>query len=128
MFTLDQINDIHDRLGKQHTLPEYLKALNAIGVERADTFLSDGHSEFYGQDNHRLIGIPIHEKFIVNTISNKACLLKQLMLHERGKIDYLEMSRGLANCGVEKWSFDTNVLTISYYDMKQQELLVETIG
>ena len=33
MFTLDQINDAHDRLGNAATLAAYLRALNSIGVE-----------------------------------------------------------------------------------------------
>ena len=39
MFTLDQINDIHERLGRRATLPEYLKALHAIGVDTYDSFI-----------------------------------------------------------------------------------------
>jgi len=35
MFTLEQINDIHDRLGNADTLSQYLEALKNIGV--ADT-------------------------------------------------------------------------------------------
>lgn len=36
MFTLEQINDIHERLGKQATLPEYLLVLKAIGKRSGD--------------------------------------------------------------------------------------------
>jgi len=32
MFTLEQINDIHDRLGNADTLSQYLEALKNIGV------------------------------------------------------------------------------------------------
>ena len=39
MFTLDQINDIHERLGKQATLPQYLQALKSIGVDKYDSFI-----------------------------------------------------------------------------------------
>ena len=35
MFSLEQINRIHDQLGKQATLSQYLKALNAIGVDKS---------------------------------------------------------------------------------------------
>lgn len=37
------------------------------------------------------------------------------------------MSRGLAESGIEKWTVDTNVVTISYYDKKGTPLLVESI-
>jgi hypothetical protein len=45
MFTIEQINAIHDRLGSAKTLAEYVRALKALGVERYDSFLADGHSE-----------------------------------------------------------------------------------
>ena len=34
MFTIDQIDDLHGRLGSAKTLPEYVRALKALGVER----------------------------------------------------------------------------------------------
>ena len=33
MFTLEQINDAHDRLGNAATLAAYLRELNSIGAE-----------------------------------------------------------------------------------------------
>lgn len=45
MFTLDQINDIHERLGKKTTLPDYLRILKAIEVDTYDSFIMDGHSD-----------------------------------------------------------------------------------
>jgi hypothetical protein len=32
MFTIDQINDIHDRLGSAKTFTEYVLALKGLGV------------------------------------------------------------------------------------------------
>ena len=34
MFNLEQINRIHDQLGKQATLLQYLQALKAFGVDK----------------------------------------------------------------------------------------------
>jgi hypothetical protein len=33
MFTLEQINKIHDRLGRAESLAQYIKALNALGTQ-----------------------------------------------------------------------------------------------
>ena len=127
MFTLDQINDIHERLGKQTTLPEYLKALNVIGVDRYDSFITDGHSEYFGKDNQKVVSPPVHKRLTIANTSNREGLLKHLSLHNEGKTDYLEMSRGLAESGTEKWSFDTNKMTITYFNKEGREMLVETI-
>jgi len=47
MFTIEQIDDLHVRLGSAKTLPEHVRALAALGVERYDSYLADGHSEFH---------------------------------------------------------------------------------
>lgn len=127
MFSLNQINDIHERLGKQTTLPEYLLALKAIGVDKYDSFITDGHSEYLGKDNQKLVSPPIHKKLIIANKSNREVFLKHLSLHSQGKTDYFQMSQGLADSGIEKWTFDTSKMTITYYDMEGSEMLVETI-
>jgi len=127
MFTLDQVNDIHERLGKQKTLREYLSALKAIGVNKYDSFISDGHSEYFGQGNQKVVSGPVHKKLTIANISNREGLLKHLNLHNQGKTDYLEMSQGLADSGIEKWAFDTSKMTITYFDIDGRDLLVEAI-
>ena len=127
MFTLDQINDIHERLGKQATLPEYLKALKVIGVDHYESFITDGHSEYFGKDNKKVVSPPVHKTLTIADAGNREELLKHLNLHSEGKADYLEMSRGLADSGTEKWSFDTSRMTITYYDKEGGEMLVEPI-
>jgi uncharacterized protein YbcV (DUF1398 family) len=127
MFTLDQINLIHKQLGKQATLFQYLQALRAIGVNKYDSFVADGHSEYYGNDNQKLMSAPLHEKFTIANESNKEGLLRHLNLHNQGKTDYLEMTKGLADSGIEKWTFDTIKMSITYYDMDGHQMLVERI-
>lgn len=127
MFTLDQIEEIHKNSGKRTSLPEYLQALNAIGVIKYDSFISDGHSEYYGEDGQKLVSPPAHENLIVADISNLEALHIHLNLHEQGKTDYFQMSQGLADSGIEKWTFDTEQMTIAYYDKAGNELLLEDI-
>jgi uncharacterized protein YbcV (DUF1398 family) len=38
------------------------------------------------------------------------------------------MSRALAAAGVEKWTFDTRALTITYYDRAGLAVLSERVG
>lgn len=61
MFTIEQINDLHAKFGRAKTLVEYMRALGAIGVERYDSYLADGHSEYFGQAGHKIISSPQHE-------------------------------------------------------------------
>ena len=59
--------------------------------------------------------------------SNRENLLEHLELHNQGKTSYLEMSKGLADSGIEKWTFDTNDITITYYDNVGKEMLTEDL-
>jgi len=127
MFTIEQINDIHNRLGNANTLADYLYALAAIGIEKYDSYLTDGHSEYFGAQGQKVISPPAHEKHAIAEKSNRENFLKHLKLHEEGKTDYFEMSRGLADSGIEKWTFDTSKLTITYYDKVGNEMLAESI-
>jgi len=128
MFTIEQINDLHDRLGSAKTLLEYLRALKTIGVERYDSYLADGHSEYFGQDGYRIVSLPVHELLHVAETGQRETFLQHLRRHERRETTYLEMSRGLAQSGIEKWTFDTGSMTITYYDKAGREMLVEQIS
>ena len=71
MFTIEQINELHERLGEADTLFEYVCALNAIGVEKYDSYLTDGHSEYFGKQGHKVISPPAHDKLSIAEKSNK---------------------------------------------------------
>ena len=53
-FSFEQIDDLHARLGSARTLPEYVRVLKTLGVERYDSYLADGLSEYLGQGGYRV--------------------------------------------------------------------------
>src|ERR1700761_4905692 len=125
MFTIEQINDVHDKLGAIKTFSAYVKALKSLGVEKAESYLADGHSQYFGAGGYCIESGPVHEKLLIADRSDQENFLRHLSLHEQRKTDYLAMSRGLAESGVEKWTIDTRAATISYYDKKGNQLLME---
>jgi len=92
MFTLEQINNIHDRLGKAETLSQYLEALRNTAVDKCDSFITDGHSEYFGKGGHKVVSLPVHEKLPIAETSNRESFLKHLNLHEERKTNYPELS------------------------------------
>ncbi len=127
MFTLEQINEIHDRLGTIEGLPQYVQALCALGIEKYDSYLTDGHSEYFGMDGQKVVSSAFHETLPISDVSDREKVLEHLDLHNRRETSYLEMSRGLAESGVEKWTVDTRNMTLAYYDRQGNELLIEMI-
>ena len=96
MFTIDQIDDLHARLGSAQTLPEDVQALKAIGVERYDSYLADGHSGYFVQRGQRVVSPPVHEVLAVAETGQRETFLQHLRRHEQRQTRYLEMSMGLA--------------------------------
>ena len=128
MFTIEQINDLHAQLGSARTLPEYVRALKALGVEQYNSYLADGHSEYFGQDGQSVVSPPEHEVLTVAATGQRETFLQHLGRHERHETTYLEMSRGLAESGVEKWTVDTGRMTMTFYDKAGRKMLVEQIS
>jgi uncharacterized protein YbcV (DUF1398 family) len=128
MFTLEEINHLHDRLGSAKTLPEYVRALKAIGVQRYDSYLADGHSEYFGQGGHTVVSPPVHEVLPVAESSQRERFLQHLRRHELRQTTFLEMSRGLAQSGTEKWTVDMGRMTMTFCDKAGIEMLVEQIS
>ena len=127
MFAIEQINDLHSRLGSANTLAEYVLALRGLGIERYDSYLADGHSEYFGQDGQKIISPPVHDVLSVSETGQRETFLHHLRRHEQRETTYLEMSRGLAQSGIEKWTVDTGRMTMTFYDKAGSEMLVEQI-
>lgn len=128
MFSLEDITRIHDELGKADTLPEYLRALRDIGVRHYDSFVIDGHSEYHTADGRTLASEPVHSRFIVGDTCDRDAFLAYMTLVGQGGVGYEQMSQRLAELGVEKWTFDTVALTITYTDKSGRTLLSEPVG
>jgi uncharacterized protein YbcV (DUF1398 family) len=128
MFSLDQISKIHDDFGNADNLALYLRELNAIGVIKYDSFITDGHSEYFGEDDYKLVSGPIHASLTVANKIDRDKFLESLKLHKQLKTSYLKMSKSLADSGIAKWTFDTNKLTLTYYSKDDDEMLMEAIA
>jgi uncharacterized protein YbcV (DUF1398 family) len=127
VFTMAQIDDLHARFGRADSLADYFRGLAEIGVARFDSFVADGHSEFVGAEGQRVVSPPHHELLAIADVSTRAAFLDHLQRHLDGETSYLEMSRGLAASGVEKWVADTAALTMTYLDRDGVALLVEKV-
>jgi uncharacterized protein YbcV (DUF1398 family) len=121
------IDELHDRLGTAETLADYLRGLAAIGVVRFESYLVDGHTEFFGADAGRVASPPHHETLSVAETSDRGAFLEHLRRHGEKQTSYVEMSAGLAASGVEKWVADTAALTMTYCDRAGAALLVDDV-
>ena len=127
VFALAQIDDLHTRLGSADSVADYMRGLAAIGVVRFESFLCDGHTEFFGADGQHLASPAHHEGLTVAEVSDRASVVEHLRRHSGGETSYVEMSEALANSGVEKWVGDTAALTFTYRNRAGDCLLIEHV-
>lgn len=124
---MEQIEELHGRLGSAKTLAEYVRSLAGIGVVRYVSYVSDGHSEYFGHDGRRVMSPPIHDQLSVAVDTDREAFLEHLGRHERGQTSYLEMSRALADSGVQGWTVDTHAMTMTFQGRSGEALLTDHI-
>jgi len=127
VFTIEEIEELHRRLGRADTMPDYVRALADLGVVRYESFVSDGHSVYMGLDAQTVSSSPEHDALSVARTSDCDAFLGHLRSHEQGQTSYLEMSTGLAESGIEKWTVHTHTMTMTFYNRSGDALLVEQI-
>jgi putative acetyltransferase len=128
LFTIEQLDEIHDRLGTMESLADYVRALREVGVDRYESWIGDGHSEYFAADGRSVMSPAAHEVLPIADVGDPAAVVEHLRRHEVGETGYVEMSRSLAASGVEKWAVDTSAMTLTYLDRRGRALLVEEIG
>ena len=65
MFTLEDIKAAHAKVKTGADFPNYIKTLKSLGVKKYDSFVSDGHSIFFADENHQVISGPKYEPLSV---------------------------------------------------------------
>lgn len=127
MFTLDQIKSAHSKVKSGADFPAYIQDLIQLGVHRYETFVSDGHTNFYDEQGTVLQSEAKYNELQVATESNQAQFISDLKNHQQGNTDYPTFCADCAKAGVEKWLVDTSKMTCTYLDGNEKEILIEAI-
>jgi len=127
LFTLDDIKAAHAKVKTGADFPNYIKTLKQLGVKKYDSFVSDGHSIFFGAENHQVISGPKYKALPIAESSNSLQFKVYLQSHQQGQTDYPGFCRHAAETGVDKWTVDLDRMTCTYYDKTNTCMLVEQI-
>jgi uncharacterized protein YbcV (DUF1398 family) len=127
MFTIAQIKEAHARVETGADFPTYIQDLIALGVLGYDTFVNDGHIEYFGTDNFRAAATDTYNNIIIAPSANKERFIEFLVMHQGGQTDYLTFCNHAAQCGIAKWSVNIIEMTCTYYDQSGAAILIEKI-
>jgi uncharacterized protein YbcV (DUF1398 family) len=127
MFTTEQIKQAHSKVKSGADFPAYIKDLKQLGVTFYETYVSDGHTDYFGENNYKTSS---QAKYGVLTIAedcNADMFKADLSAHQQGKTDYPTFCKDCAKSGIEKWAVSIKNMTCTYYDKAGNKILVEQI-
>jgi uncharacterized protein YbcV (DUF1398 family) len=127
MFTLEQIRTAHVKVKSGADFPAYIRELKGLGVTYYETYVTDGHTDYQGNNDSRLTSPAKYDTLIISDNINAEQFKKDLFHHQQGGSDYLQFCKQCADNGIEKWAVSLQAMTCTYYDKAGVEVLVETI-
>ena len=127
MFTVEQIQAAHSKVKSGADFPGYIQDLKKLGVTSYETFVSDGHTDYYGANNYKTTSPSKYAPLEIAQQSNAVEFKSDLKAHQNGKTNYPTFSSDSAKSGIEKWMVVMDKMTCTYYDKTGNEILVEQI-
>ena len=127
MFTVEQIKAAHSKVKSGADFPAYIREIKAYGVTHYETYVSDGHIDYHGANDHTATVPAKYEPLVIADTVVGYAFKAELVAHQQGKTDFLTFIKACASFGIEKWAISMDQMTCTYYDKAGNEILVETI-
>ena len=127
MFTVEQIELAHSKVKSGAEFPKYIQEIKEIGVTAFETWVSDSHTEYFGEDGFQTNSKPKYKELEIAKSSEKVKFIHYLKKHQQGETDYFTFCQQCAETGIEKWLVRLDKMTCTYYDKAEYEILVEII-
>jgi uncharacterized protein YbcV (DUF1398 family) len=124
MFTIEQIQKAHSKVKSGADFPNYIKELKTLDVKAYETYVNDGHTIYYNEDNQSISSPPKYPGLEISDECNPNQFRQYLELHQQGKTDYLAFCKHCAETGIEKWLVDLKKLVCVYF-AKENTLVYE---
>ncbi|HEY4197835.1 MAG TPA: DUF1398 family protein [Mucilaginibacter sp.] len=127
LFTVDQIKAAHSKVKSGADFPAYIKEIKALGVTHYETYVTDGHIDYHGGDDHTVKVPAKYDQLVIADTSYSERFKTELKAHQEGKTNFLTFIKMCATVGIEKWQICMDKMTCTYYNKAGNEILVEEI-
>ena len=104
MFTLQQIKTAHSKVKSGADFPSYIKEIEALGVTNYETFVADGHTDYFGGDGYKITSAPKYDIIDIAEESNIEQFQSDLKFHQLGNTDYQTFCIVAVISVVDKWA------------------------
>lgn len=126
-FELKEIKEAHSKVKSGADFPNYVQDLIKLGVKKYDTYVCDGHTLYFGDNNYQIQSEPKYSELDIANIGDNEKFRHYLKIHQQGQTDYPTFCNHSAEAGVEKWTIDMSEMTCTYYDKSGNKMLEEII-
>lgn len=127
MFTLEDISSAHSKVKSGADFPAYIRDLKQIGVVHYETYVQDGHTDYYGTDEFQISTPAKYEQLIVAESCDAETFKANLKAHQQGQTNYPTFCNDCAKSGIVKWVVDLQKMTCTYFDLDGNEVLIEEV-
>lgn len=127
MFTTDQIKQAHSKVKSGADFPAYIKEIKTLGVMYYETFVCDGHTHYFGDNDYKASSAARYEPMVIAEECNTEQFKKDLKIHQQGGSDFPQFINSCAAQGIKKWAVSMQKMTCTYFDKAGNEVLVEQI-
>ena len=81
MFTLEEIKTAHKIIKSGADFPAYVASLRGLGVDRYESFVVDGHPEYYGLIDFKVVSETNYPALEIAPTGDKLVFWRLLQLH-----------------------------------------------
>ena len=127
MFSLEQIKTAHSKMKSGADFPIYINDITQLGVIGYETYVSDGHTVYYGENNFKTSNVATYDTLTISQETNADQFKRDLKAHQQGLTNYTTFCKDCATSGIEKWTVIMDKMTCTYYDKSGNEILVENV-
>jgi uncharacterized protein YbcV (DUF1398 family) len=127
MFSIEQIKTAHSKVKSGADFPSYIQDLKQLGVIAYDTYVSDGHTNYFGSNDIKITSPAKYETLTIAEKTDENQFKDNLKAHQQGKTDYPTFCSDCAKSGIEKWIVKLDKMTCTYYDKAGKKILEERI-
>ncbi len=127
MFTVKQIETAHAKVKTGADFPKYIQKIKHLGVTAFETWVTDSHTEYFGENDYTTKSDPMYENLTIMPDVNKKKFSDCLKAHQQGKTDYLSFCKDCAATGIAKWFVSLEAMNCIYYDKAGNAISTEHI-
>jgi len=127
MFTVEQINQAHEKVKSGADFPKYIQEIKQMGVTAFETWVNDSHTEYFGKNDYKTESQSQYEDLAIADSSDKEKFSNYLKNHQQGETDYFTFCKHCAETGIKKWLVCFDEMTCIYYDEAGNIVLAEKI-